>query len=186
MYVWRTCVWDARHSKKLLRIKRGHVKELIILAKGPSRMLCPFDAEVWGVNEICQMIRYPEKITRLFAFDNLPPMIDGMRATGIPICSWQDYADEEYPYDEIVSRFGIDYFSNTIAYMIALAVYEGYEKIRLYGVDMAPEEYKNEMPSVEFWLGVAIGQGIKVEISQGSSLFKTRTGKRYGECVKEK
>lgn len=164
------------------------MKELIILAKGPSRMFCPFDAEVWGVNQVCEMIPHEacERITRLFAFDNMPILIERMKATGIPICSWQDYADEEYPYDEIVSRFGIDYFSNTIAYMIALAVYEGYERIRLYGVDMALEEYKREMPSVEFWLGVAVGQGIKVEIGQGSSLFKTKTGRRYGECVKEK
>lgn len=159
------------------------MKELIILGKGPSRAFCPFDAEVWGVNQVCEMIPHEEckRITKLFAFDDLPLMIEGMKATGIPIYSWQDFADKEYPYDEIVSRFR-DYFTNTITYMIALAVYEGYEKLRLYGVDQRVEtEYANEKGGVEFWLGVAIGQGIKVEISQGSSLFKTKTGRRYGE-----
>ena len=155
------------------------MKELIILGKGPSRMFCPFDAEVWGVNEICQMVNYPEKITKLFAFDNTP-MIDGMKATGIPIVSTCSFADEPYPIDEIIAKYGVDYFSNSITYMIALAAYRGYEKLRLYGVDMAPEEYKHEMGSVEFWLGVCVGQGMKVEISKGSSVFKTRRGWSYG------
>lgn len=163
-------------------------KELIILGKGPSRKHCPFDAEVWGVNNVYETVSCWDRtqVTKLFAFDYVSDMIKGMRATGIPIVGWQYYADEKYPLDEIVSKFGVDYFTNSISYMVAMAIYKGYEKIRLYGVDQrSGAEYINEKSGVEFWIGVAIGHGINVEISSGSHLLKTRYGTRYGTGLGE-
>jgi len=91
-----------------------------------------------------------------------------------------------YPLDEIVKEFGkyflnsnhVKYFTNSIAYMIALAIYEKFEEIHVYGVDMATSgvdnEYAKQRPSCEFWLGVAIGRGIKIHVPDESDLLKTR------------
>lgn len=91
-----------------------------------------------------------------------------------------------YPLEEIFAEFKpyflredrVRYFTNSISYMIALAIYEKFEEIHIYGVDMATSgvdnEYAKQRPSCEFWLGVAVGRGIKIEIPDESDLLKTR------------
>jgi hypothetical protein len=61
----------------------------------------------------------------------------------------------------------------SVTHMLMLAIYEGYEEIHLYGIDEAVDgEYKDEMPGVLYWLGVAYGRGIKVVVSPHSPLLK--------------
>ena len=63
--------------------------------------------------------------------------------------------------------------------MIALAIYEKYDVIELYGVDMSVDtEYSVQRPSVEYWLGIAKGKGIKTYVPTGSTLLKSFG--RYG------
>ena len=72
------------------------------------------------------------------------------------------------------------YFTNTVSYMIALAIHDGYEEIGIYGVDMATSqggignEYAAQRPSCEYYIGVAQGKGIKVTIPDEADLLKTR------------
>jgi hypothetical protein len=55
------------------------------------------------------------------------------------------------------------YFTSTASFMIALAIYEEFDKIELFGVDCDSDtEYGYQKPAVEFWLGLALGRGIKV------------------------
>lgn len=80
----------------------------------------------------------------------------------------------KYPKDKIVAAFG-DYFTNTIAWMLALAIAEEFEEIRIYGVDMAVDtEYGQQRPSCEYFLGLAVGKGIKVWTPDACDLLKTR------------
>src|SRR3990167_3275982 len=70
------------------------------------------------------------------------------------------------------------YLSSSIAFEIALAIYEGFEEIHLYGVDLQTEaEYAWQKPGVEFLLGWAAGHGIKVVLPANCPLLK---GKLYG------
>ena len=86
-----------------------------------------------------------------------------------------------YPLDRVKRKFGTDYFSNTVAYMIAYALYQGYEDIKLYGCDTnKPKAYAQEKDGVEYWIGYARGQGTKVWIAPGGTLCKTVTGHPYG------
>lgn len=81
---------------------------------------------------------------------------------------------EPYPLQAIKDTFG-GYFTNTVSYMLALAIYEGFEEIHVYGVDMAVStEYYWQRPSCEYFLGIAIGRGIKVYIPPEADLLKTR------------
>lgn len=87
----------------------------------------------------------------------------------------------EYPLDEIciallpaffkgsnLSR----YFTSSVAYALALAIYKGYERIELYGVEMESEtEYRYQRDGVFFWLGIAVGRGVEVSIPGEAGLF---------------
>lgn len=70
------------------------------------------------------------------------------------------------------------YLTNSISCMIALAVMEGFKEIGLYGVDMATtagwNEYSMQRPSCEYYIGVAVGRGIKITLPDGSDLLKNR------------
>jgi len=92
-----------------------------------------------------------------------------------------------YPLDDVLKAFPQGYFTNTISYMIALALLEGVTEIGLWGVDMAltgdptvpaSNEYSLQRPSVEFYLGIAVGSGVRVHIPPQSTLLMSR--KLYG------
>lgn len=71
-----------------------------------------------------------------------------------------------YPLDEIRKKFNCNYFTNTISYMLAYALYKGFDEIEIYGVDMNDkDEYINQRSSVMYWIGFARGKGVKVKIS---------------------
>ena len=64
-----------------------------------------------------------------------------------------------YPLDAMLKKFG-DYFTNSISWMLALAIHEGFEEIHVYGVDMAVDtEYHHQRPSCEYFLGLAKRDG---------------------------
>ena len=78
-----------------------------------------------------------------------------------------------YPLKEIVEKLsGTPYFTNSVSYMIAYALYKGFTKIELYGFPMNTLlEYKEQKPSIEFWIGVATGMGIDIELHDKSTIL---------------
>jgi hypothetical protein len=104
-------------------------------------------------------------------------VVERCKLEGIPYIGLNDY-----PVDTIIEHFGVDYFTNTVDYAIAFAIYRKYEKINMYGVNMAlGSEYSYQKPGVEFWCGVAIGKGIKVNVyGKYSTIMKARDGMMYG------
>jgi len=66
------------------------------------------------------------------------------------------------------------YFTSSAAYMVALAMLEGFETIALYGIDCATgTEYELQKPCLEAWCSLAEGRGHEVIVPATSSLFKT-------------
>jgi hypothetical protein len=65
------------------------------------------------------------------------------------------------------------YFTSSAAYMIALAVADGFEEIGVYGIDCTVgSEYEQQKPAIEAWLMLAAGRGINVVVPPESALFK--------------
>ena len=96
-----------------------------------------------------------------------------------------------YPYDEVKKEFYLQsmgqniYVTNTITWMILLAIYQGYEDISLFGVHMAHDtEYIYQQPSCSWALGLAQGRGISIWLPKESSLLKARYEYGYGEPTK--
>jgi hypothetical protein len=75
------------------------------------------------------------------------------------------------------SRLSLQFYSCSIAWMIALAVQEGADIIGLWGIDMSKDvlsgrEYEFELPSVMFHIGYAVGKGVEVFNPAYSKIFQ--------------
>lgn len=74
-----------------------------------------------------------------------------------------------------------DWYNSSPAYMLALAIYEGYESIGLYGIDVRDDsEFSYESPCLEYLIGYACGKGIEIVIPEGP----THLNKFRGEGIK--
>jgi hypothetical protein len=91
-----------------------------------------------------------------------------------------------YPIEEIVREFKTDYFSSTVDYAIALAIYKGYTDIDLYGVTMdGGSDYYKIKCGCDFWCGYAKGRGVNVTVHGITTAMKTQDGLVYGYDVKQ-
>lgn len=168
--------------------------KVVIVGKGRGWELspeCGGDYEIWGLTQlnlkrdvdlVIDMNDYSEN--RWGPKETLEAIQSRNHASryGVP------YVDLlTYPYKKIVKKFGSDYFSSTIAFAIALAIFRGAEEIEMYGVTLeVPSEYAYQKPGVEYWCGYARGRGIKVtSFGEHTTLFKTQDGKVYGYGMKQ-
>jgi len=93
-----------------------------------------------------------------------------------PIVMQEKFADIPasiaLPKDELVKHFG-DYFTSSIAWMIALAITQEYKTIGVWGVDMLGEgEYAYQRACCDYWIGFARGAGVTIHIPDESALAK--------------
>lgn len=81
-----------------------------------------------------------------------------------------------YPRDILSEHFfGEDhpYWTSSIAYMTAFAIYEGVSEIRYFGVDMSHKmEYIEQRQGCEYFMGWARAVGIKVSLPESSPILK--------------
>lgn len=162
------------------------IRAVSILGGGRSLALCPYDTEaIWTVNNV---YRQAMKLTSLFLIHN--QVYDGggkpkydwdeinrvSREKGFDVVSLHKIAgldSKPFPLRSIIESLGSDYFTNSISYLVALAVYRKFDSIKLYGVDQRKDEdYASEKGAVEYWLGIARGRGMHISISEGSEVLK--------------
>lgn len=205
-------------------MQKADIKTIIILGTGASVRYCDFKAdEIWGVNGAYFVVNLmPAKYQRHFKMNKLflaDYLFSPEGKLNFHIPSLREFADKYgcqiismhrlqlgkyklgaslYPYKSIVSKFGSNYFTDTITYMIAYALHKhtvlaqnsaGVIRpelmeplcIRLFGVDMSTTtEYKASKGGVEFWLGMARALGCEAEISRESVILANPHGATYG------
>ena len=99
---------------------------------------------------------------------------------------WDEIPCERYPIEKIIERFNIDYFSSGPAYAIALALYEGVTDLNLYGISVGiTEEYREQKPCLDYWLGVAMAMGVNIGLYGQTELLRTANRQRYGYNTKQ-
>ena len=157
----------------------------------------PLGIEVWGLNQGHALFTQEAmaRFTRWFqvhpyeemAARQLPELhhLDFLQQAQIPV-----YMEEvhpsipnsvRYPCEAIGEMTGGTYLTSAPSFMLALAIYEGFELIKVYGIDMATAtEYQDQRPCFEFLLGFAIAKGIKVWLPPGCPLLK---GPLYAKTV---
>lgn len=149
-------------------------------------------AELWGFNDPSEKHGPLEDYSRWFDLHRkIGPEIEDYARMKCPVYMIQRREDVPtsiaYPKDEIIEHFGRRYFTNSVSWMLALAIYERRDAIHVFGVDMAaqfndgPEELGEQRPSVEFWLGYAQGSGALLHIPEWSDLLKTNVLYGFGD-----
>lgn len=187
-------------DKRAIERKKDKV---CIVGCADSKTITPFgrdDMEFWGVNNLYGVNLPGAHWDRWFEIHNIEvgpdgkfrrredlefrgqpvdEYLKGLAKLDCPVIYMQKHWEEvpnsiEYPLGPVTALFG-RYFTNSISYQIALAILMGYEEIHVYGVDMAVgSEYAHQRPSCEFFLGWAMGRGIKVFIPDEADLLKSR------------
>ncbi len=143
--------------------------------------------ELWGLNELYRYMP-PERFHRWFEihdrellckdedgqkhFEDMKTLLGDM-----PIYMHHKHDDipgsVKFPMEEMCRQLKSEYWTNCPAEMIGLAILMGYKSIRMFGVDMATDtEYGQQRPCCEYWLGVAMGRGIEIEVPEQSDLLK--------------
>jgi len=70
-----------------------------------------------------------------------------------------------YPLKEIMEWSGSNYFTSSISYMVAYAIYTGAKEINIFGVDMEEAtEYAYQRPCLAYWVGFAQAKDVRVNI----------------------
>ena len=174
------------------------------------------DCEIWTVNSLNQRVPRADRVFELHRMETLKRLaaegkvrndvhiqthLDWLAANKeIPVYMIKQYpevpASIPYPLNEMIDKFGMPragreekdgYFTNSISYMIALAIHEGFERIYIYGVDMAVgSEYNHQRPSCEYYVGIAKGMGIEIVMPVEADLLKSRHLYGFEEEKEEK
>lgn len=153
-------------------------KKVAIVGYSPTLEQAPFDDETW---DIWGLNTHPERFKRFtkwfdvhgegsliqyknFAVQNQEKLI----LAEIP--DWLPKA-ELYPKTQIMKKYG-DFFTNSVSWMIALAIEKGYKEIGIYGIDLSTKkEYQEQRPSVLYFIGLAKGLGIEITLPNYCQLF---------------
>ena len=173
-------------------IERPRTKVALVGFSHTSMHLAPFGDPEWSIWGVNQLYRHIPRADRWFEIHKDPfwdqvkdsDYIGWMKRIPFPIYM-VDAHDEipqslAYPIQDVIGMTGgRDYFTSSIAFMIALAIREQFQELALYGIDLADDsEYFDQRPCAEYWLGVAAGHGMKVSIHHRSALLKQYF--RYG------
>lgn len=141
------------------------MKEVLLLGIGNSAYDCPFNAELWTTATMLPNI--DPDCTKVFD-DGCKEGLDIASEKGMSIIS-----KDTFPREEITKEFGIAYCNSPLSYMLAYAIYLGYDKIGIYGFDSeADSEHESNRPRIAFWFGIAKGRGISVEFGTSSRLYR--------------
>lgn len=70
-----------------------------------------------------------------------------------------------YPFETMITQFPRGYMTNSMAYMVALALMEGVTQLGVFGCNYdSQSEYGPQRGGAEYWLGIAEGRGVQVMI----------------------
>ena len=159
----------------------------IIGTADPTRQTAPYEDknfEIWGV---AVATSYPDVKRLDVQFEmhtdgywkrdaNVAKRLADVKVPLFMQQHWDEFPTSlAYPM-KIVAQYR-PYYTSSIAYMLALAYHsfvmvEKPKHVALFGIHMAAgEEYGEQRPCCEYWLGRMEGAGMDIEPSQGGSLL---------------
>lgn len=151
------------------------------------------DAEVWTINYLgaawhCDRIIHVDPVHPYLGNPVVKDMCDKALKSGTPLyTSWPHplYPNHRlYPFDHVVKTLGAAYINTSVSAAIALALYEGFNEINLFGCDFSyPNAHISESGRAccEFWLGVASQRGVRIGMAASTTLLDTHCGQHpYG------
>lgn len=165
------------------------MKKVAIVGCADSWKNAPFldlSVEIWTFNH--RMFKQVPRFSRYFDlhipyknyYKSFPEYAEFLKNNQETLYIMEKYSElpeaNIFQWRNLIEKFRCSYFTSSMAWLIANAINEGYEDVSLFGVDLLLEsEYIKQKPCIEFWLGVAIGKGIKVSVQDSSNLLKPQS-----------
>lgn len=141
--------------------------------------------EIWGINAT---FRVESRLDRVYYFDAehlfAPDVISTLAQMGVPVYTRKHNPDipssVEFPVDEIIRFFnGHCYATSTVAWAIQHAIYEHcngnpIDRLILSGMYHPRDsmEYLWALDCINYWVGIAIGHGMKVTSYGNTAIAK--------------
>lgn len=171
-------MWAVKKRNKLY----NNNMKVAIVGGSDSKIYAPYQDEsfeIWSVNNTAKSL---PRLTRWFQLHKLDVIertqkdLDSLKNSTVPLYMQEQFADYaksiKYPYDEMIEKYG-KVFGSSFDYMMALAIKEGATEIQVYGVDMASySEYGYQRPYAFYWVGMARGLGIIVNIHEACGIYR--------------
>ena len=152
------------------------MKKLAIVGSGPNtRHLAPFDDpefDIWVFNEAGNA-EWCKRYDAVFQMHE-PEIYQGHNTKDPHHWEWLQrkhnrpvYMQEidplvpdsvRFPLEDAIALVGVQMFPTTFAYMAALAVLQGYERVELYGLELSATEYQYQANGYLFWFGFLRGR----------------------------
>lgn len=192
---------DKETASKLKKLRKGKKTVAFVGMAVSSCALAPFedkDVEIWALNEMHNW-KWLKRATRWFqihatqlwqrdlAKRNVYGHREWLKENPLDIPIYMQYWNEQvpksvaYPLREVCAKFfknvrrgdaKIKYFTSTFAYMMGIALLEEFDRIELYGFEMAAnDEYIEQKGCAEFWIGLAMGLGVEIYLPPNSLLL---------------
>lgn len=162
-----------------------------IIGKGRTWVNAPKDEYSWGITQI--LLKRPvNTIIDMNVYDDLRwGQVEKDEADLVrKRCGEEGITYiglENYPIEEVMKKFDTDYFSSTVDYAIALALYMNYMDIHLYGMTMGDDsDYYKIKCGCDFWCGMVKGMGRKVTVHGTTTVMRTKDGLIYGYDKKQR
>ena len=181
------------------------MKSVAIVAMGHSRAAYISEAstrpsewtEVWTLNGLAGVL----KADRLFLMDDLEiqqarsvrnpyvrVLLDAAKKATVPVYTARKVEGYpnlvEYPLESVAGVLGLPalYATNSVPYMVAMAIAEGFERIGIYGCDYTYGDGRTEKgrACLEWWCGFASAKGVHIQVPSTSSLLEGGKMPLYG------
>lgn len=145
--------------------------------------------ETWAINSMGGTIEHD----RLFAMDDLGEikgdaragkkvargMLEWMPRHPGPVYTTRNYGDVcpgavRYPIEEVLNCIGFPYLNNSVSYAVAYAMHLEVAVLKMFGCDFTyREQNAGEFgrANVEWLLGIAGERGMRIEVSNGTTLL---------------
>jgi len=162
------------------------MKQVVLLGTAPSSFgLAPFGNKEWDIWACSPGTQAASRVDRRYEIHRWEPGQEWFseayirtlkeckgpvrmmtQVDEVPNCSVIDW-------EAHVEMFGKYFFTSTLAWMMADAIVEGYEKIAFYGVDMAAtSEYHDQRMGCQYFAMLAASMGIEVGVPPESDLLR--------------
>jgi len=154
-----------------------------------------FCDEVWAINALgnvvdCDLVFHMDDIriqlirAEARPASNIAEMTKWIKTSKVPVVTSRTHPDYpalvEFPLEDVLNHLGHDYFNNTAAYAVALAIHTGATKISCFGMDYTyanTHDAEKGRACVEFWLGAAHARGIEIKLPKTTTLMDSVCGR---------
>lgn len=170
----------------------GRLRKIALIGSAHTVNLAPWYDPTWEIWAHATCHPYCKRVDRYFdlhpwewiSTKPVPGYLNWLKTQQTPIYMQRQFKDVprsvRYPRERMLAGEYPRYFTNHVAWMVALALSEGVTHLGFFGIHYAlEEEHKKQRAGCEFWMGIAVGRGVQIVNPPGSPLLR-EPGWLYG------